>query len=709
MFQTPIFRMMMFIKPFSRVWFLSIVIDLIVSVMGLSVPLLIKVIFDYGLPFHDLSLVISMLTIGFCLNSVFFLGRVIQKWLSLYVSQSLFKRMYTYIFLKLNHTHLNTIKRYSVGDLLYRITDDSQAIEDVFISFIPRVLKLTLKVVIITAICLWIHPTITSVTLLGAPIYCLIQKPFGKRLKTLSESSKNQGAIIYNFLQERLNIIKLIKLHQKSCQQNKQLQQLLTGYYFIEKKDTITQLCNQFLMLHFHQFWMALMGGIMATLYIRGALTLGELMVLSTYIVSLIRPFKSLPSLMQTWKNLEVSLKRIDEIIQLKEEGKSQGEKWPLFGGIVINNVTFAYEGQAPIFKDLNLTIKPGETVAIVGKSGIGKSSLVDMILRFQDVQSGNVLLDGNDINNFSVEYLRKQIGLITADAPLLNTTILQNIAFSLEEKEVSQDRIIEASKLAGAHDFIEKLPEGYNTVVGPNGNCLSTGQKQRIAIARILVQDPKIVVFDEATSTLDSESEHTIQQTIFKLKHKKTFLLIAHRLSSIELADRVYVLGNEGHIVEQGTVPDLLQHRGIFYRLYHMQLGGAYQFQKQLRQRLIEMKYHQQKLCIAIIQSNLDELSASLTSKAQSQLMYDLNLTLSFLLPDVAGCFVKENTEWYVLVPAHNYSETAVLFERLIDYLNDSDFKGAFFKGKITECFSRQSVPECLSSLEEKEYVSHR
>jgi len=701
-------QMMLFINPFKRLWILSISLDVLISVLALSIPLLLKVIFDYGLPLKDLGLIIHIMGFGFILHSLFFLGRSIQRWVSLYVSQSLFRRLYTAIFLKLNHAPLTKVNHYTTGDLMYRITDDSQAVEELFITFIPNVTKLVVKVVVVAAICFWMNPLITAISLCGVPIYVVIQRLFTSKLKHLNELSKKQGSAIYNFLQERLNMIKLIKLHRKSNDQNKRLQQFLTGYYFIEKKEMITQLANQFLTSHFHQLWMAIMGVMMASMTITGSLSLGELMVMSVYISSLIRPFKSLPSLMHAWKGLEVSIQRVDELLQLQEEVNELGGKWPLTGGITIKDVTFAYPGKVPIFNHLNLNIIPNETVAIVGRSGIGKSSLVDMLLRFQDVKGGEILLDGNTINKFSVAYIRKQIGLISADAPLLNTTIEQNIAFSLDEDDFDISRIVAASKLAGAHEFISNLSNGYQTIVGPNGNSLSSGQRQRIAIARTLVQDPQILIFDEATSTLDSESEHVIQQTIFKLKNKKTMILIAHRLSSLELVDRVCVMGSEGTITEQGTISELLDQRGVFYRLYHMQMGGLCQFQKQLKQRLVELKYHAHQLSIALIQSNFDNVSATLTPQDQSQLIHDINLTLSYLLPDVAACFVKENNEWLVLLPGHGYLETQTLLYRLEDYLNGCDFKGLTFTTKSVECKANQSVTQCLSILEEENRVTY-
>jgi subfamily B ATP-binding cassette protein MsbA len=232
-------------------------------------------------------------------------------------------------------------------------------------------------------------------------------------------------------------------------------------------------------------------------------------------------------------------------------------------------NVGFEYENARPVLQDVNLVVHPGEIVALVGPSGAGKSTFVDLIPRFYDVTSGRITLDGEDLRQLSIESLRRLMGIVTQEVILFNDTVRANIAYGLPD--IADVRVIEAARAANAHEFIQRLPLGYDTRIGERGVALSGGERQRLSIARAILRDPQILIFDEATSSLDTESEMLIQEAIDRLMRRRTAFVIAHRLSTIQHADTILVI-DEGRIVERGTHRELLDAAGTYAKLHSFQ-----------------------------------------------------------------------------------------------------------------------------------------
>ena len=240
-------------------------------------------------------------------------------------------------------------------------------------------------------------------------------------------------------------------------------------------------------------------------------------------------------------------------------------------GEIKLNNISFAYNNRKPIIKNLNLHIPSGDTIAIVGSTGSGKSTLVKLLLRFYELQAGKITLDGVDIRDINLTDLRRSIGLVSQDVFLFHGTVKENIAYGMNG--ATEQEVITAAKIAEAHNFISHLPQGYETIVGERGQKLSGGQRQRIAIARAVLKNPPILILDEATSAVDNETEAAIARSLEKITHNRTTIAIAHRLSTIRHADRIYVL-EDGQIVEQGTHEELLAQQGVYDNLWQVQTG---------------------------------------------------------------------------------------------------------------------------------------
>jgi ABC-type multidrug transport system fused ATPase/permease subunit len=265
-------------------------------------------------------------------------------------------------------------------------------------------------------------------------------------------------------------------------------------------------------------------------------------------------------------------VKRVFELMDTQPDLLEAGGAVPLpavRGAVAFRAVSFAYDGGTPVLREVSFEVRPGELVAIVGSSGAGKSTLVDLIPRFHDPTDGRVEVDGVDVRQVTLRSLRAQIGIVTQETILFDDTVHNNIAYG--QGDVSRERVQEAARIAHAAEFVERLPEGYETRIGERGVRLSGGEKQRIAIARAVLRDPPILILDEATSALDAESERLVQDALDRVMKGRTTFVIAHRLSTIVRADRILVL-EQGEIVETGTHHQLLEARGVYYRLYQKQ-----------------------------------------------------------------------------------------------------------------------------------------
>ena len=301
-------------------------------------------------------------------------------------------------------------------------------------------------------------------------------------------------------------------------------------------------------------------------------LTASEFIAYIGVFSQILQPAKAISTATSGIQRGLASAERILSLLQTSskiKDKKNAKELTAFLQGIEFKNVNFSYE-QEIVLKNINLTIKKGEMVALVGQSGGGKSTLADLIPRFYDPTHGQILVDGDDLRDVTQESLRKQMGIVTQESILFNDTVFNNIAFG--ETTATAEEVIKAAKVANAHEFISRLPNGYNEIIGDRGVKLSGGQRQRLSIARAVFKNPSILILDEATSALDSESEKLVQEALTNLMKNRTSIVIAHRLSTIQHADKIIVINN-GEIVETGTHEELVNKMGVYSRLSKMQL----------------------------------------------------------------------------------------------------------------------------------------
>ncbi|PLX05524.1 MAG: antibiotic ABC transporter ATP-binding protein [Marinilabiliales bacterium] len=459
------------------------------------------------------------------------------------------------------------------GDIISRITSDVQEVEQSIISSLAMLFRDPITIILFLVMLIYMSPQLTLFVLIMLPISTLLIGRLGKNLKQKSLSGQKRMGTIISIVEETLNGLRIIKAFNAENKINDRFDNTINTYNRIMIKifrrrflaSPLSELLGTIVMVTVMWY-----GG---TLVLDGKGNLsGEALIAYLMIFyQIIAPAKAFSTAYFNIQKGLASLTRIDELIDADIEIKEIKNPVPLEGfkdSIEYKNVTFKYE-QDKVLKNINLKIEKGKTIAIVGHSGSGKSTMVDLLPRFYDPIEGEILIDGVNIKNLKIKELRTLMGIVSQDSILFNDTFFNNIAFSKDA--ASENEVVEAAKVANAREFIEASKNDYHFNIGDKGNKLSGGQKQRVSIARAVLKNPPILILDEATSSLDTESERLVQEALFELMKNRTSLVIAHRLSTIQNADEIIVL-HEGEIVERGTHTELLAKNGHYKKLNEMQ-----------------------------------------------------------------------------------------------------------------------------------------
>ena len=517
-----------------------------------------------------LIFVVGLIIVMFLLKNVF---GYLANYFLVFLRNGVIRDIRNKVYKKTVELPLSYFSEQRKGDILSRVTSDVLDLQYSFLSVLELIVREPLTIIFTITIMLYISPQLTLFIFIFIPIMGFIISKIGKSLKRKSDRVQKEQGVFLSALEETLTGLRIIKGFSAENKFNERFQESTTRFYHFSNK----LLNRQNLASPSSEFLGILM--IAVILWYGGNLVLGGETNLdgSTFLVymglsyNILTPAKAISRALYNIKRGGAAAERIQEIIDTPNPLKDKEnaiEKTSFDSEIKFDNISFKYQDEY-VLKDFSLTIPKGKTVALVGQSGSGKSTIANLITRFYDVNKGQILIDGIDIRDLSTGSLRAQLGIVTQDAILFNDSIKNNM--KLGNDNATDEQIIEALKVANAWEFVKDLPEGINTNIGDSGNKLSGGQKQRLSIARAVLKSPPIMVLDEATSALDTESERLVQIALENMMKNRTSIVIAHRLSTIQNADEIVVL-KKGEIDEQGQHKDLIAQNGTYKKLVEMQ-----------------------------------------------------------------------------------------------------------------------------------------
>ncbi|HEH2388022.1 TPA: SAV1866 family putative multidrug efflux ABC transporter [Staphylococcus aureus] len=573
-------RYLQFVKPYKYRIFATIIVGIIKFGIPMLIPLLIKyaidgVINNHALTtdekVHHLTIAIGIALFIFVIvrPPIEFIRQYLAQWTSNKILYDIRKKLY-------NHLQALSARFYAnnqVGQVISRVINDIEQTKDFILTGLMNIWLDCITIIIALSIMFFLDVKLTLAALFIFPFYILTVYVFFGRLRKLTRERSQALAEVQGFLHERVQGISVVKSFAIEDNEAKNFDKKNTNFLTRALKHTRWNAYSFAAINTVTDIGPIIVIGVGAYLAISGSITVGTLAAFVGYLELLFGPLRRLVASFTTLTQSFASMDRVFQLIDEDYDIKNGVGAQPIEikqGRIDIDHVSFQYnDNEAPILKDINLSIEKGETVAFVGMSGGGKSTLINLIPRFYDVTSGQILIDGHNIKDFLTGSLRNQIGLVQQDNILFSDTVKENIL--LGRPTATDEEVVEAAKMANAHDFIMNLPQGYDTEVGERGVKLSGGQKQRLSIARIFLNNPPILILDEATSALDLESESIIQEALDVLSKDRTTLIVAHRLSTITHADKIVVIEN-GHIVETGTHRELIAKQGAYEHLYSIQ-----------------------------------------------------------------------------------------------------------------------------------------
>lgn len=558
--------------PYHTILFFVIAGSVLTAGLEISFPMIVRYILEDILPAGDMLRLVHTAAVLFilyvvCLCSSFcvsYFGRSMGT----HIENDLRCRLFSHI----ESMSFSFFDNAKTGQLLSRIISDISEIGDLVFQM-PNLIMVCLITMCGSAFFLFYINWQLAIFVL----FLIFLKTAGtmilnRRMKETFRIAREKMGLVSSQAMESLNAIRLV---QSFCNEAVELKKFVAASDKLRRAQQRTFMFEAYLtssVIFFSNLTNLVIIAAGSFFIMLGVMSLGDLVAFLMYLMVFIRPIMQLTMLTERYQRGLAGYRRYEELMAVAPavaDGADAVAAGTIEGRVAFEDVNFSYNGKDPVLRRFSLDIPRGKTVAIVGPTGAGKSSVASLLLRFYDIQAGCITLDGRDIRQYTLSSLRRSIGIVQQDVFLFSDSIRENIAYG--RPDATEQEIIEAAKLADAHEFIMKLPDGYDSAIGERGVKLSGGQKQRLAIARVFLKNPPVLILDEATSALDNETERRIQQALQDLSHNRTTLVIAHRLATIRHADRIVVLTKDG-ICEEGTHDELMECKGLYYDLYMSQ-----------------------------------------------------------------------------------------------------------------------------------------
>lgn len=580
-------RIFVFVKPYIGSFYFLIFLTLVMAILAPAIPLLIQITVDQ---YISVSHYDGLLTMVAMMVGVIVLKALIQyvhTYLSGWLGQSIIRDMRVKLYQHVLKLRLQFFDNTPIGKLVTRTVSDIETLSEVFTNGLAAIIGDLLQLFFIIFVMFCIDWRLTLVSLATLPILLFATYIFKEKVKSAFNQVRTAVSNLNTFVQEHItgmSVVQIFNSEQREYEKfekiNKQhlkanLNAVMYYSIYFPVAEVIGAVSTGLLVWYGTrevlggQFRSGIMD--LPFLKLEAQITLGTLIAFIMYLSMFFRPIRMIADRFNT---LQLGIVSSDRILKLLDDqsfiqNKGDYQTGKLKGDVEFKNVWFAYIDEDYVLKDINFKVKQGETIAFVGATGAGKSSIINLLTRFYEINKGQVLVDGRDAIEYDISYLREHIGMVLQDVFLFSDSIKQNI--TLGNPDISQEQVEKAAELVGAKEFIDKLPEGFDYNVMERGATLSVGQRQLISFVRAMVYDPQIIILDEATSSVDSETEEMIQSAIDRVMKGRTAIVIAHRLATIQKADKIVVL-DKGEIKEIGTHDELLEKGGYYSKLYEMQ-----------------------------------------------------------------------------------------------------------------------------------------
>ncbi len=566
-------RVLTYLAPYRGLVCLTFFFAGLTTALELLPPWLIKVVIDDVIPDKNLDALTWVLVGLFLAYGLKNLCNSLRIRFNNTLEQRVVHRLRQQVFTALQRLSLKYYENRSTGEIMSRVINDTEHVQRIFIDGFEGMLTATLTLVGITTILFVLNWKMALLVLLPIPILILGGVVFTRRVHRYYHDIRQRAAQLNGYLQDALSGIRETMGFNRQPFEQARFQAMSQEYSQANLKTMYLWAIYSPGMIFIGSLGTVLIVWYGAGEVVAGRLTTGELVMFLSYLVLFYTPVNQIHSVNHLLQHALAAGERIFDVLDAKpavpDDGHLRPDQPRLSGKVEWKDMAFAYRPEMPVYQHLSLVVEPGEHIALVGPSGVGKSTLMKLLFRYYDVGAGAIELDGYDIRDLPLSYLREQIGFVQQEPFLFNGTVRDNLAYG--DLSAVHDRIEAVARAAQAHEFIQVLPEGYDTWIGERGVKLSVGQKQRIAIARVLLKDPPIVVMDEATSNIDTETEVEIRMAMNELMRGRTTFIIAHRLSTLQTVDRIIVL-EHGQIREEGDHATLLEKGGLYAGLYEAQ-----------------------------------------------------------------------------------------------------------------------------------------